>query len=85
MPNERLTTDYVEGWHAGAREVHVQVVRDLRPLFVDLMDTYPETRGALTGIYSLLYGMPMPTPKRVEPSKNEPANMKEMVRGDSYD
>lgn len=66
MPNERLTTDYVEGWEAGAEAVHERLVADLRPLFMDMMDTYPQTKGVLTGIYSFLYGMPLPAPRRSE-------------------
>lgn len=66
MPNARLTTDYVEGWTEGTKELHKNVMRDLLPVFRDLMAAYPEVTPALTGLYSLLYGMPLPAPARSE-------------------
>jgi hypothetical protein len=66
MPNEQLTLDYVDGWNQGARQVHAQVLRDMLPLFRDLGEEWPEVKPALTGMWSLLYGMPLPAPRRFE-------------------
>jgi hypothetical protein len=58
--------DYVEGWNSGAQAVKEQVLRDMLPLFRDAGEEWPQVKPLLTGMWSLLYGMPVPAPRRCE-------------------
>jgi hypothetical protein len=64
MPNEGVTTDYAEGWEAGAKALHEQVCRDLLDAFRAIGDEEPGFKGVLTGIYCLIRGMQMPKVER---------------------